>query len=52
MARFVEDSRWLMVERHHGPDELGGIYSAVLTGAVVSNIGHIILPGPVGSGEA
>jgi len=52
MARFVEDSRWLTVERHHGPDELGSIYSAVLTGLVVSNIGHIILPGPVGSGEA
>ena len=45
MARFVEDSRWLTVEHHHGPEALGRVYSAVLTGAAVSDVGHIVMPG-------
>jgi hypothetical protein len=45
MANFVEDSRWLTVERHYGPDALGRVYAAVLTGAAVSDIGYIVLPG-------
>jgi hypothetical protein len=44
MTRFIEDSPWLAVERHTGPEALTRVYRAVLDGEARSDQGHIVLP--------
>ena len=44
MARFIDESGWLRIERHYGPIALGEVYAAALTGTASSNLGHIVLP--------
>jgi hypothetical protein len=44
MARFVEESDWLRIERHRGPAALGEVYAAALKGAARPDVGHIVLP--------
>jgi hypothetical protein len=44
MSRFIDDSDWLHVERHHGPEALVRVYASVLSGTAGPDAGHVILP--------
>lgn len=44
MARFIDESAWLGIERHHGPAALGEVYAMTLAGTASPNVGHIVLP--------
>lgn len=44
MLRFIEESYWLRIEHHRGPDALSNVYASALTGTASPNVGHIVLP--------
>jgi hypothetical protein len=44
MLGFIEESHWLRIEHHRGPDALSDVYAAALTGEASPNVGHIVLP--------
>lgn len=43
MTRFIDESAWLTVERHRGPEALTTVYRAVLTGEARPDQGHVVL---------
>lgn len=44
MTRFIEESDWLRIERHRGPEALADVYASALSGTASSDVGHIVLP--------
>jgi hypothetical protein len=44
MSRFIDESGWLRIEHHRGPDALADVYGAALKGTASPNVGDIVLP--------
>jgi NADPH:quinone reductase-like Zn-dependent oxidoreductase len=44
MSRFIDESAWLRIEHHRGPDALGKVYGSALKGTASPSVGYIVLP--------
>lgn len=44
LERFIDESSWLEIRRHHGPDALSAVYARILDGAASPAQGNIVTP--------